>query len=75
MEGGLAARADLWDQVTVTGTACLGPCFSGPTMVVYPEGTWYAGVTVGDVETILEEHGCHGRPVQRLVYPWPEETS
>jgi (2Fe-2S) ferredoxin len=41
-------------------------------MVVYPEGVWYAGVTVADVAEIVREHLVSGRPVERLRYRWPE---
>jgi (2Fe-2S) ferredoxin len=62
----------LWSSVSVTACACLGPCFDGPTVVVYPEGTWYAGVRPGDADEIVEAHMAGGRVVERLVYHWPE---
>jgi (2Fe-2S) ferredoxin len=51
----------------------LGPCFDGPNLVVYPEGVWYAGLVVDDVPEIIETHVRGGRPVERLVYRWPED--
>ncbi|MEM7308310.1 MAG: (2Fe-2S) ferredoxin domain-containing protein [Planctomycetota bacterium] len=48
---------------------CLDQCARGVTLVVYPEGVWYGGVTVDDVDTIIEEHIVGGRPVARLVIP------
>jgi len=36
-------------------------------MVVYPEGTWYSGVTAADVPEIVRSHFQQGAPVQRLV--------
>lgn len=62
----------LRDQVAVTGCLCLGPCEDGPVVVVYPEGTWYAGVTLEDVPEIVEHHLVRGKPVERLQYLWPE---
>ena len=62
LEAGLAA------EVAVTGTACLGPCESGPTIVVYPEGVWYRGVKVEDVPEIVSSHARGGVPVARLLY-------
>jgi (2Fe-2S) ferredoxin len=53
-------------QVLVTGSACLGPCEQGPTVVVYPDGTWYSQVKEGDVAAILDEHIGKGQPVARL---------
>lgn len=67
---GLAQHRDLWGRVAVSSTGCLGPCFDGPTVVVYPEGTWYARVSSADVEELVHEHMVGGRPVTRLEYNW-----
>ncbi len=72
LQEALGANPDLWGKVTVTSSGCLGPCFDGPTIVVYPEGTWYAGVTAADVPEIVEKHMVGGVPVERLIYKWPE---
>jgi len=48
---------------------CLDQCALGVSVVVYPDGVWYGGVTVEDVEQIVEEHIVGGRPVARLVVP------
>jgi (2Fe-2S) ferredoxin len=45
---------------------CLDACEHGPTIVVYPEGVWYGGVTAADVPEIVESHLVQGRPVERL---------
>ena len=58
--------------MAVTGTTCLGPCESGPTVVVYPEGVWYGEVTPDDVNELIEKHMVGGEPVERLQYRWPE---
>jgi (2Fe-2S) ferredoxin len=70
---GLGSHPDLWDQVAVTTSGCLGPCFDGPNLVVYPEGVWYAGVTPDDIPEIVESHMVGGVPVERLVYQWPDD--
>lgn len=64
-------RPELWDKVAVTPSGCLGPCSSGPTVVVYPEGVWYAPVTPADVDEIVQSHVVGGRPVERLRFVWP----
>jgi (2Fe-2S) ferredoxin len=46
----------LGGEVFVNNTGCFGICEQGPVIVVYPGGIWYKGVTVDDVETIMEEH-------------------
>jgi (2Fe-2S) ferredoxin len=71
LQEGLGAHPELWSTVNITSSGCLGPCFDGPTIVVYPEGTWYAGVKAEDVDEIVESHMVGGKPVERLVYKWP----
>jgi (2Fe-2S) ferredoxin len=72
LEAGLAAHPALCASVSVTGSACLGPCFDGPTVVAYPEAVWYGHVAPWDVAEIIDQHLAAGRPVERLRYRWPE---
>ncbi len=53
-------------EIAVTTSGCLGPCFEGPNLVIYPQGTWYQGVGVGDVEEIVDGLAS-GAVVERLV--------
>lgn len=59
----------LFDKIQVTTTGCLGPCMAGPTVLVYPEGVMYGGLTKEDVPTIFEEHLINDRPVESLKMP------
>jgi (2Fe-2S) ferredoxin len=63
------ARLNLALQVLVTESSCCGPCFNGPTVIVYPDGVWYQKVTPNDVPEILELHIMKGKPVERLLLP------
>src|SRR5437868_13697402 len=54
---------------------CLRICCHGPTMVVYPDGTWYHGMTADRVPRFVREHLIEGRPVEEWVFargPLPE---
>lgn len=47
-------------------SGCLDICELGPSVVVYPDGVFYGGVQLSDVEEIVREHIVGGRPVERL---------
>ncbi len=46
---------------------CLDICDFGQTVAVYPEGVFYVGVQLSDVDEIIEEHIINNRPVERLI--------
>ena len=54
-------------QVRINASGCLDRCELGPTMVIYPEGVWYAYRTRADVDEILETHVASGGRVERLM--------
>jgi (2Fe-2S) ferredoxin len=62
----LAKGAGLKGRVRINTAGCLDQCAHGVTIVVYPEGVWYGGVTESDVDEIFREHVLEGRPVERL---------
>jgi len=45
---------------------CLDICDFGQTVAVYPEGIFYVGVQLSDVNEIISEHIVNNRPVERL---------
>ena len=54
-------------DVRLDSVDCLGLCKHGPNLIVYPEGTWYLGVTENDVPELVQEHLKEGDPVEHLA--------
>jgi (2Fe-2S) ferredoxin len=54
-------------DVRVDSVGCLGLCKHGPNAVVYPKGTWYLGLTEGNIPEIVERHLEGGEPVEHLA--------
>jgi (2Fe-2S) ferredoxin len=54
-------------SIIVTECASVGFCSIGPTVLIYPDGVWYAQVQPKDVSEIIEEHLLNGRVVERLA--------
>lgn len=63
------AEHGLKGKVRANKSQCLDQCEHGPTVVVYPEQTWYGFVKPPDVDEIIQSHIIDGRPVERLVLP------
>jgi (2Fe-2S) ferredoxin len=61
-----AALAGLKQTVRINAAGCLDQCERGATVVVYPEQVWYGGVTIDDVDEIVQSHLINGVPVERL---------
>jgi (2Fe-2S) ferredoxin len=61
----------LQGSVRVNKSGCLDACEFGPSIVVYPEGVWYGGVKIEDVQEIIESHVVNGKPVERLLIQSP----
>ena len=76
--GGVEVRDALKAELTKRGLSklirannagCLDQCEHGVAVVVYPEQTWYGGVTVDDVPELVEKHLVGGEVVTRLLMP------
>jgi len=56
-------------QVRANQAGCLDQCELGPTLVIYPQGIWYGGVTPADVPRIVEETIIGGKVIEELRIP------
>lgn len=45
---------------------CLDICDFGQTIAIYPDGVFYVGVELRDVDEIINEHIINNRVVERL---------
>jgi (2Fe-2S) ferredoxin len=58
-----------------TKVGCLRICCHGPTMLVYPEGTWYHSMSADKIPSFVRQHLLEGQPVEEWVFaqnPLPE---
>ena len=53
--------------VRVNNAGCLDACAHGVSLVIYPEGIWYGGVTVQDVPEIVDRTIINGEVIERLL--------
>ena len=49
-------------------STCLGPCNLAPVIQVFPEDTYYGGVTEAAIDRIVSEHFLGGRVVDHCAY-------
>lgn len=63
------AKAGLAATVRAQKAGCLDTCEYGPSVVVYPDNTWYGPVNAQDVGEIVQSHLLQGKPVERLKIP------
>lgn len=55
-------------KIRAQKSGCLDICDFGQTIVIYPEGVFYVGVELSDVDEIIEEHIVNDRVVERLRF-------
>ncbi len=61
-----------------TKVGCLRVCAGGPILVVYPEGTYYAGMTADRIPEFVERHLVKGQPIEEWIFarnPLPAQQS
>ena len=64
-------KAGLADIVEVTMAGCFGFCEKGPIVKIYPNNTFYIGVTPSDAAEIVSEDIIGNRKVEHLLYEEP----
>lgn len=65
------ASAGLQGRVRINKTGCLNQCGHGPMVVFYPQGRWYAGVTLDDAADLIEAELMQGKALSRCLYNAP----
>lgn len=71
-----ALKQEIKDQRLTAGPSacyrskvgCLRVCSQGPVAVVYPEGTWYSGLSAERVPQFVREHLGAGQPIREWVF-------
>ncbi len=61
----------LENEVQIVATGCFGLCEEGPIVIIYPEGSFYAKMTLDRVDEIVEEHLVKGRIVKKYLFEEP----
>ncbi len=51
-----------------TKVGCLRICLGGPILLVYPDGTYYGGMTAERIPEFVREHLVEGRPVEGRIF-------
>ena len=52
----IAKEKGLHPRIRVAQAKCLGQCNLGVNIMVYPDGEWYSGVTMEDIEKIAQKY-------------------
>jgi len=54
-------------DVRANKAGCLDACQHGVVLVIYPDALWYGGVTVDDVDEIIEKSIVNSEKIPRLL--------
>ena len=60
-------------KIRVNKAGCLDACAHGPTMVIYPDDTWYSPKTKEDIEEIISGHIRNNCITDRLVIKFKKD--
>lgn len=61
------SKREIKGKIRVQKSGCLDICDFGPTLVIYPQGTFYVGVTVDDVPELIEREFVQNERLERLI--------
>ena len=61
--------------IRINAAGCLDRCELGPSVVIYPEGTWYRCETRGDADEILDTDLRDGFLVKHLLMAPPRRNA
>ena len=61
------AKYNIHGPLRIQKSGCLGICDLGPTIAIYPEGTFYVNVAHEDVEELVKTHFVEKRKLERLL--------
>jgi (2Fe-2S) ferredoxin len=56
------------NDVTVTGSGCLGQCGNGPMVLILPDLVWYCGVQASEVALVVKNHLLENKIVTSMLY-------
>jgi (2Fe-2S) ferredoxin len=62
-----AGKLECAGGVHITRTQCQFPCDQGPSLSVYPAGSWYQIRSEADVRQLVQEQFVEGREVPELL--------
>lgn len=63
-----AAAERAGTPISIERAGCMGPCATGPVLVIEPEQVVYEAVQPADAPEIIEKHILRGVPVSRLLH-------
>ncbi|MEW6041953.1 MAG: NAD(P)H-dependent oxidoreductase subunit E, partial [Elusimicrobiota bacterium] len=68
-------KNNLHNEISVVMTGCNGFCAQGPLMAVQPDGIFYQMLNEENISYLVQEHFLKGRPVKKLMYIPPREST
>lgn len=61
------SKRGIKEKIRIQKAGCLDICDFGPTLVIYPQGTFYVNVQVEDIPELIEKEFVEDQRLERLV--------